>query len=155
MQDVYAKLCAKGFETLRRISAETPGELFSYLRTMGSTVAIDSIRSWLTLKHGSGSVHESIEDYAQAPDESAQAEIERDILLQQVDACLKRNAAVPTRDRTIFWMYYREGYTTAAIAKIKSFDLTTHGVDSALRRTIQAVHNCLQRGKGKQSGLTS
>jgi RNA polymerase sigma-70 factor (ECF subfamily) len=38
------------------------------------------------------------------------------------------------RDRVMFWLYYRQGYTAEEIARLPAIGLTAKGVESALRR---------------------
>ena len=38
------------------------------------------------------------------------------------------------RDRLIFWMYYRQGFTAKAIAAIPSISLTVKGVEGVIQR---------------------
>ena len=43
------------------------------------------------------------------------------------------------RDRTIFWLYYRQGLTTKAIATLPAIGLTIKGVESTLGRLTKMV----------------
>ena len=61
------------------------------------------------------------------------------MLLDRLDAHL--DAVLPKathdRDKAIFWLHFRQGYTSIEIAKIASFDLTAKGVESLLHRMIR------------------
>ena len=60
-------------------------------------------------------------------------------LIGEID---QRLAATETdRDRNIFWLYYRQGYTARDIASIPNLGLTQKGVESCIYRLTQSVRN--------------
>jgi len=67
--------------------------------------------------------------------------VERAVLLDEVDACLRAVAPADTeeRDRTIFWLYYRQGLTAKEIVELPSIGLSLKGVESTLHRLTQLV----------------
>jgi RNA polymerase sigma-70 factor, ECF subfamily len=62
----------------------------------------------------------------------------RSLLLSEVDKALQA-AGASERDRAIFWLYYRDGLTAAAIASLKSLGLSTKGVESLILRLTRSV----------------
>ncbi|HEU4434467.1 MAG TPA: hypothetical protein VFR51_13875, partial [Pyrinomonadaceae bacterium] len=67
--------------------------------------------------------------------------MEREILLREIDAHLNASLSGGTadRDRTIFWLYYRQGFTTKAIALLPAIGLTIKGVESTIFRLTKLV----------------
>ena len=67
--------------------------------------------------------------------------MEQEILLRQIDSCLQSYGEGPIqeRDRTVFWLYYRQGLTAKEIAALPSTGLTVKGVESAILRLKSLV----------------
>jgi RNA polymerase sigma-70 factor (ECF subfamily) len=63
------------------------------------------------------------------------AQMQRSALLAQLDSKLRSAPdVIPDRDRTLFWLYYRQGFTAQEIARLGGAGLSAKGVESALRR---------------------
>ena len=84
--------------------------------------------------------------------------IEQSILLRELDQHLA--SAGTDRDRTIFWLYYRQGYTAKDIASMPGLGLTQKGVESCIYRLTQALRGSvsnmasgLKKGSGPQTAL--
>jgi len=54
------------------------------------------------------------------------------------------------RDRTIFWLYYRQGLTAKEIGALPSIGLSLKGVESTLHRLTQLVREHLARTRPDQ-----
>jgi RNA polymerase sigma-70 factor (ECF subfamily) len=90
-------------------------------------------------------------------DESAQlqgvgahpaARMQQSALLEQLDQKLRSAPEIiPERDRALFWLYYRQGYTAEEIAGLPAVGLTAKGVESALRRVTVWLRAEVARGK--------
>jgi DNA-directed RNA polymerase specialized sigma24 family protein len=66
---------------------------------------------------------------------SGPASIEREILLREIDDILSEMATpLAARDREIFWLHHRQGFTAEAIAAIPGCEPGTKGVESILHR---------------------
>jgi DNA-directed RNA polymerase specialized sigma24 family protein len=63
------------------------------------------------------------------------------LFLSEIDEHLKRSLTGPDkeRDRTIFWLYFRQGMSTREIASLPGIELGTKGVGSVLERMKQCV----------------
>jgi RNA polymerase sigma-70 factor (ECF subfamily) len=69
-------------------------------------------------------------------------------LLAQLDQKLRSAPEIiPERDRALFWLYYRQGYTAEEIARLSATGLTAKGVESALRRVTNWLKNEVGPGK--------
>jgi len=85
--------------------------------------------------------------------------VERAVLIEQIDR--KLTAVVPPdelqRARTVFWLYYRSGFTASAIASFPALDLTTKGVESMLFRLTrlvrESVSNVASPDRGSKKGF--
>jgi RNA polymerase sigma-70 factor (ECF subfamily) len=143
IQETYLKVCANRCRILREFQPESPDAIFGWLKTVAFSVAQDYFRGGLAAKRGAGKRESTLDVYA----ESALAgrdglpQIERGILLRQIDENLDAacEPATRDRDRQIFWLYYRHGMTARAIAAIPAIGLTQKGVESVIQRLTNHV----------------
>jgi RNA polymerase sigma-70 factor (ECF subfamily) len=142
VQETFLKLCANDFYLLRRFRSDRSEALVAYLRAVTSTVVSDAQRARSAQKRGSGGEALDLDDvpHAAATTQSIE-QVERDMLFSRVAECLSDQRK---RDRQIFWLYYRHGLTTQAIAEIKVVELSSSGVESLIRRLTIAVRKCLK-----------
>ena len=69
-------------------------------------------------------------------------------LFAQLDQMLRSAPkTVSERDRALFWLYYRQGYTAEEIARVPATGLTAKGVESALRRVTTWLREEIARNK--------
>jgi RNA polymerase sigma-70 factor (ECF subfamily) len=161
VQDTYLKICANRCRILREFQPEAADAIFGLLKTVAFSVTQDYFRGGLAVKRGAGRRETVFDSYA----ESAVAgrdglpQVEREILIRQIDEHLAAatEPATRERDRQIFWLYYRHGMTTRAIAGIPGIGLTQKGVESAIQRLTNHVRIRLAEWKlggaeGKSSG---
>jgi RNA polymerase sigma-70 factor (ECF subfamily) len=146
-QDTFLKLCANNFKALRNFVFKHENGLFGFLKVIAEHVAEDHFRSTDNLKHGGGFEEVDIEDaVAVLPSHHRRPQsVERDILLGEIKDCLAKCATDPnfSRDYSIFWLYYRYGFTAKAISKMPSIGLNVKGVESALLRLTRYVRDKL------------
>jgi len=84
-------------------------------------------------------------------DSKATDAVEWPSLIAQLDGLLKLYPkTVSTRDRNLFWLYYRQGLTADAISRIPAIDLSPKGVESALLRLTRLLRETIVNGKPKQ-----
>ena len=68
------------------------------------------------------------------------------VLLAELDQRLRTaGSAISERDRTIFWLYYRQGFTSEEIARIFQTGLSAKGVESALRRVTLWIRSEIEK----------
>src|SRR5207245_7847881 len=82
--------------------------IFAFLKVVTANVANDYFKRLHAGKRGASQTDESLEDAERTGSASGPASsdaVERSVLLDQVDACLRTVAPAETlqRDRTIFW----------------------------------------------------
>lgn len=166
VQETYLKLFADNARALRKFASHHENAIYGFLKVVASNVAQDHIRSTHSQKRGRGRAEEQLVS-ADVVDKRATTSrtemlnawpvravaslnspddvIDREILLLEIDAILKRQAFRPTfsRDYSIFWLYYKQGLTAQAIAELHYIGLTVKGVESTLLRLIKLVRqNC-------------
>jgi RNA polymerase sigma-70 factor, ECF subfamily len=146
VQDTFLKLCANNFKALRNFSFNDDHGFFGFLKVVANNLVEDYFRTQNSQKHGSGHEEEDI-DESRMPMPSGSHSTqpaEEGILMGQIDRCLDRLASEPnfTRDYTIFWLYYRQGFTAKAISKLPGITLGTKGVESTLLRLTRYVKAC-------------
>jgi RNA polymerase sigma-70 factor (ECF subfamily) len=106
---------------------------------MAANVARDHFKAESSSKRG-GKVLAHVEINSEnTPGAIDAGTIERSVLLNQIERRVDDLTSNSPRDRTIFWLYYRQGFSSAAIAGIPAFRLTTKGVESILNRLTRSL----------------
>jgi RNA polymerase sigma-70 factor (ECF subfamily) len=149
VQETYLKICAKECKLLRTFTPQHPDAIFGFVKVVAANVAQDFFKSRLAVRRAPEAKADSVEEGAAAASpESAKGTLnttERSVLLEQIDR--KLSAVVPPeelqRARTVFWLYYRSGFTASAIASLPELDLTTKGVESLLLRLTRLMREKL------------
>lgn len=142
IQETYLKVCTGGRRILRNFEPQHPEAFFGMLKATAVSVTHDYFRSRRAAKRGSGTPECQLpETDALMPSHpKGTFDIERDVLLKEIDVLLSGiSSPTAARDRDIFWLYYRQGFTTKAIANIATYRLTTKGVDSILHRLTSYI----------------
>jgi len=168
VQETFLKLFAGNARALRRFVCHHENALYGFLKVVASNTVQDYFRCSYSQKRGSGHEGESIDQAGMDPSDmrplsdrrTARAisavsmhNLERRILISEIDAYLKSRASEPCflRDYTVFWLYYREGLTAKAIADMPSIELSVKGVESMLLRLTRLVRERLeQRPQGSR-----
>jgi RNA polymerase sigma-70 factor, ECF subfamily len=149
VQETYLKLCADRLRVLQSFQSVHKDAIFGFIKVFVANLTHDHFKSRRSLKRGGPNPLVSIDgedrECGLPGTPSAPATVERDILLQQIDACLQAVACGPDleRDRKIFWLYYRVGLAASAIAALPSVGLSTKGVESTLLRLTRQVRERL------------
>jgi len=145
IQEIYLKLCADDYRLLRAFDPKHSDAIYGYLKVIAANVVHDRLKALHSEKRGGDRM---VEDLTTIENRSAVDEVsgskdamEREILLREIDAHLNASLSEGTadRDRTIFWLYYRQGFTTKAIALLPAIGLTIKGVESTIFRLTKLV----------------
>ncbi|HWG49250.1 MAG TPA: sigma-70 family RNA polymerase sigma factor [Candidatus Acidoferrales bacterium] len=143
VQDSYLKLCANDFKALREFECQHENALFGFLKVIASNVVHDHFRGHSSQKRNRGQHEETLDEVSHkvASRDSVEEQIERRILLHEVDTCLKErdSDSKSSRDAVIFWLYYRDGLTARAIAQRPDIRLSVKGVESTIHRLTRHV----------------
>jgi RNA polymerase sigma-70 factor (ECF subfamily) len=142
VQETFMKLCRNDSKALKEFRAEHDGAVFGFLKTVALNVAIDHFRSLQPR------TEEPLEDWQAAAAESSTggtASAEMSVLMEQVDGALTRSTSGETRerDRTVFWLYYKHGFTAKAIAALPAVGLSVKGVETVIFRLTKAIRKSL------------
>ena len=148
IQETYLRLCKDNCRVLRSFEARHEEAIFGYLKVIATSVALDHFRGQTTKKR-----RDEVEDDGTHPEAStSSAAIEQSALLQELDQRLATTES--ERDRTIFWLYYRQGYTAKDIASMPNLGLTQKGVESCIYRLTQSLRSALGPTLGLIKGRT-
>jgi len=154
VQETYLKLCAEDCRLLREFRPSHEDSIFGYLKVVTASVVNDHFKSLRAEKRGAGHAEDSLDglEPLTVGGGAWSRTIERNILLQEIDRLLIECAPGPEhgRNRTIFWLYYRQGLSASAIAEIPSIALSTKGVESTLLRLTRMLRNRLVEGSTLQ-----
>jgi RNA polymerase sigma-70 factor, ECF subfamily len=145
IQETYLKLCADDYRLLRAYEPKHSDAIFGYIKVITANLVHDRFKALHSEKRGGDQIVADLTTLENRTDTEksfgSQEAMEREILLREIDALLDRSASADTgeRDRTIFWLYYRQGFTTRAIAALPAIGLTIKGVESTILRMTRIV----------------
>jgi RNA polymerase sigma-70 factor (ECF subfamily) len=154
VQEVFLKLCEQERRILREFEPRGEDSFLGLLRLVTASVANDYFRRIYSAKRGGKVVTMPLmDDDVQLPLDSARpaARMHQAALFAHLDQMLRSAPqAVSDRDRALFWLYYRQGYTAEEIAQVPATGLTAKGVESALRRVTTWLREQIARDKSAQ-----
>ncbi|MBM3725654.1 MAG: sigma-70 family RNA polymerase sigma factor [Acidobacteria bacterium] len=142
-QDVFLKVIEHCGRLAEEAMERPDAGLFGWIATTASHAAIDQLRRRRDPR-------ELPPDLAQPGDWNTPAlnRLESKRLLEQIDEHLMSQAhAQAARDRTIFWLHYRDGVPARRIAERTPFGLTPKGVEAVIRRQVAYLKGRLVRAK--------
>jgi DNA-directed RNA polymerase specialized sigma24 family protein len=150
------RICENRCRILHKFQPEHSDSIFGLMKAVAFSVAQDHFRAAVAQKRGSGRHEQSIDSPAGSAVAGPEGEesIERQVLLREIDELL----ACSRTERRIFWLYYRHGFTTRAIAALSGIGLTQKGVESTIHRLNGRVRDWLAskkdetKRKGKAGG---
>jgi RNA polymerase sigma-70 factor (ECF subfamily) len=150
-QEVLVKLCENDRRILRDFEPRGEDSFFGLLRIVSTSVANDYFRRISSVKRG-GKVVTSGLDEDPAPNAAVSTrntrEMQHSVLLAQMDQMMRTAPeTIGERDRSIFWLYYLQGFTAEEIAGIAGINLSAKGVESALRRVANWLRSRLNGQK--------
>jgi RNA polymerase sigma-70 factor, ECF subfamily len=159
VQDTYLKLCTNRCRLLRDFATQHPEAVAGYIKTIAINVARDHFKAAHSQKRGSGGTSqlpENVEPFAANGSLGSKDSMERELLLKEIDHCLKGCLAGPEqeRDRLIFWLYYQQGLSARAIAALPTIGLTAKGVESAIFRLTLLVRERMAGARPQTSVST-
>jgi RNA polymerase sigma-70 factor, ECF subfamily len=147
-QDVLAKLLAQDCRVLRAFRGESAASLEAYLRTVAANVTTDYYRA----KPVPAVPLEDVQFSACVADNRAGEQIERKLLLDRVERCL---GGQQERDRSIFWLYHRQGFSPKSIAALPGVAMGLSGVETLLYRLTKLVAECVKGGHSAAEGVSA
>jgi RNA polymerase sigma-70 factor (ECF subfamily) len=149
VQEIFLKLCEQERRILRDFEPRGDDSFLGLLRLVSGSVATDYFRRSNSEKRGGKVVTMPLlEEGAQLPAASVNpaAQMRQSALMAQLDRkLLSAPDVIGERDRTFFWLYYRQGFTAEEIAAMAASGLTAKGVESALRRVTVWLRGEIER----------
>jgi RNA polymerase sigma-70 factor (ECF subfamily) len=150
VQEVFLKLCENDRRILRAFEPRGEDSFFGLLRLVTASVTNDYYRRQYSTKRGGKVLTMPLldGDSTQAPATAVQpSRMQHSALLQQLDRkLLSAPKIIGARDRALFWLYYRQGFTAEEISRLPAAGLTPKGVESALRRVTTWLREEIDRG---------
>jgi RNA polymerase sigma-70 factor, ECF subfamily len=159
VQETYLRLCANDYRVLRDFRSTQGEALYGLIQAVAVSTTLDYFRGLSAKKRGAGKdpVRLDSSPDLQPADPSSQRGTERAILFGQIDQQLLEIVAPETasRDRRIFWLYYRHGFTAKEIAALPGMGLSAKGVESTIQRLSSQLKDLVKwegiKGKGTQA----
>lgn len=148
VQETYLKLFQDGCRHLLDFAAQHPDDeeaILRYIKKTAANATYDHFKRELSKKRGGDKLHVStndVEPVAEKQVHASQERIEFGVLKKEIDELLKRCLTGPDqdRDRTIFWLYFRQGMSTKQIASLPSIiGLTAPGAGSVIERLKHGI----------------
>ena len=144
IQVTYLKLWESGRRLLRDFAIERPEAILGYLKKTAANATHDHFRHGYSQSSGGDRPHLSTSDVdpeAGRETHGSQENIDFRIFLSEVDEHLKNCLTGPDqeRDRTIFWLYFRQGMSTKEIASLPTIGLSAKGVGSVIERLKHGI----------------
>lgn len=144
VQATYLKLWEDGCRLLRDFAVLHPEAILGYLKKIASNAAHDYFKHGHSQSSGGDQPHVStseVDPEAGNGVDGSEERIAYKVFLNEVDDHLKRSLTGPDqeRDRTIFWLYFRQGMSTKEIASLPTIGLGTKGVGSVIERLKHCI----------------
>ena len=144
VQETFLKLCADNYRLLRVFEPNHPDALFGYVKSVTENVVRDHFKAANAQKRGSGEPNlplAEVEFVTSHEDPGCLSELDRGVLLNEINQYLTECApgSENEKNRTIFFLYYRQGLSANAIAALPSVGLSTKGVESVILRLTRLV----------------
>jgi RNA polymerase sigma-70 factor, ECF subfamily len=144
VQVTYLKLWEDGCRLLRDFAIQHPEAILGYLKKTAANITHDYFKHGHSQSSGGDKPHVSTSDVdpeAGREVHGSQEKIAFEVFLNEIDEHLKRGLTGPDqeRDRTIFWLYFRQGMSTKEIASLPTIGLGAKGVGSVLERLKHGI----------------
>ena len=144
VQVTYVKLWEDSCQLLRNFAVQHPGAILGYVRKTAANATHDYFKHRHSQSSGGDKPHVStidVDPEARKEVDGSEEKIAFEILLKEIDEHLKHCLTGPDqeRDRTIFWLYFRQGMSTKEIAALPTNGLTAKGVGSVIERLKHCI----------------
>jgi len=150
VQDVFLKLCEHDRRILRAFEPRGEDSFFGLLRIVTASVTNDYYRRQYSTKRGGKVLTMPLlegDSFLAANTANQPFRMHRSALLEKLDRMLlSAPKMIGARDRALFWLYYRQGFTAEEISRMPAAGLTPKGVESALRRVATWLREEIDRG---------
>jgi RNA polymerase sigma-70 factor, ECF subfamily len=146
VQVTYLKLWENGCRLLQDFAIQHPEAILGYLKKTAANATHDYFKHGHSQSSGGDKPHISTSDVdpeAGKEVHGSQERISFGIFLNEVDEHLKHALTGPDqeRDRTIFWLYFRQGMSTKEISSLPNIGLGVKGVGSVIERLKHGIRD--------------
>jgi RNA polymerase sigma-70 factor (ECF subfamily) len=148
VQETFLRLCAHNARLLKSFTPREPDSIIGFLKVIAANTTHDHLRGENSQKRGGAmerfeSPHGNLDTLYAAPGQHDLAD--KAIQLSEIDRTLQSFIphTLTERDRTIFWLYFQQGFTARDIAAIATIGLTVKGVESSIHRTTRQLKEAL------------
>lgn len=151
-QTTFLKLWERGRCLLHEFATQRPEAIVAYVKRAAANATHDYFKHEHSQCSGGNQPHLSASDVDPEVKKAGHGSAERmdhDVFVQQIDQTLQRclTGPDPERDRTIFWLYFRQGMTTQEIASLPTIDLSAKGVGSVIEKVKHLLREQILSGK--------
>jgi RNA polymerase sigma factor (sigma-70 family) len=148
VQCTYMRLWEDGCRLLRDFAIQHPESILGYLKKVAANITHDHFKHLHSQSCGRSNPHVStaeIDVEAQQGAHGSEECIAFELFLGEIDDYLNRCLSGPDqeRDRTIFWLYFRQGMSTKEIASLPTIGLGSKGVGSVIERLKRGIREQL------------
>lgn len=149
VQEVYLRLCADDYRLLKMYKGDYENSFFGYLKVVASNVAYEQLRPLGSFERRIeiGDLPLELNAALAAHAKSATSLQEKVLSFAEIESILKTTTS--ENERAIFWLYYRDGFSAAAIAALPAVNLTRRGVESLLHRLTSRIKSELTKQNPK------
>jgi DNA-directed RNA polymerase specialized sigma24 family protein len=146
LQVTYLKLWEGGRSLLRDLAIERPEAILAYLKKTAANATHDHFKHAHSQSSGGANDHVSTSDVdpeAGSAVHGSEEKIAFQVFVEEIDEHLKSGLIGPDqeRDRTIFWLYFRQGMSASEIALLPTIGLSAKGVGSVIERLKRCIRN--------------
>lgn len=136
LQEVLLKIHRQREELRSRLALMELAQCEPYLKA----VAANAVRDFCKSRAGPAGRQacpdeRSLEEFVASFGVFSSSTAEWSLVCAEINRLLQEDS----RDRTVFWLYYRWGFKAREIASISAMSLTEKGVESLLQRTAKRV----------------
>jgi RNA polymerase sigma-70 factor (ECF subfamily) len=150
IQETFLRLCADECRLLKAFVPREHDSIVGFVKVIAANVTHDYFRSQYSQKHG-GQLHRfeqpenNLEFLPSMP--GAENDVERVLRLQEIDQALQSLMPDPVtdRDRTIFWLYFRQGFSAREIAALPGIGISVKGVESSIHRSTLLLREMMTK----------
>lgn len=154
IQDVYVKLCADDRALLKRFKPQHENAFLGYLKVVTANLVYDYFRK---IKHINEKTNQWDDAFAHRQSDKNRGLLENKVFSREVDDLLRARGSGPQqeKERTIFWLVHRWGFTAKEIASVPGMELSEEGVESCLfrMRTYLKQSILAKKAKEKKKGV--
>lgn len=152
VQETFLRLCRNDSKVLRQFDHRHETATFAFMKVVAASVANDHFRGLHAQKRaGEYAVDSDILDRTAL---ATGPRADDRLLMLDIQRSLEQVTESPG-ERSIFWLYYRQGFSAVDIAAMPGIALSAKGVESCLLRLVKALKLKLSTKVQPENGLQS